>query len=270
MRESAKAIKLANDLRKDLELDERFLDLPPLLNDMGIDLRCESLPSGIEGLTRDNQIIVDPAHSERRRRFTVAHEVGHHLLGHGRVSCSSGKIHGRVADPREEQANTFAASLLMPARLFRKDAKKAHPRFLEIDQLADDYGVSLTAASIRYVNFSPDLCALVGVRPPENSWFLKSWDRGWFLALPPSKETLVHSHLNGDAELQGAEISARAWFENYAWERETEIREEVVQTTDTSWLVLLSEIPDFDEDPNLEDREALAELERRRRSFRRY
>jgi len=269
VRESAKAIKLANDLRKDLELEERFLDLPPLLEDMGLDLRCEPLPAGIEGLTRDSQIVIAPDHPERRRRFTVAHEVGHHLLGHGRVSCSGGSIHGRVADPKEEEANTFAASLLMPAKLFRKDAARVHPRFCEIDQLADDYGVSLTAASIRYVKFTRDLCALIGARPPESPWLIKSWSRGWYLALPPGEETLVHSCQSGDAEARSAEISARAWFENYPWERETTIREEVVQTTDSCWLALLSEIPDYDDDPDRDEREALAELDRRRRSFRR-
>ena len=52
----------------------------------------------------------------RRIRFTIAHEIGHILLGH----LSQGETLHRntendVSDTREQQANVFARDILMPA-----------------------------------------------------------------------------------------------------------------------------------------------------------
>ncbi len=69
-----------------------------------------------------------------RRRFTIGHELGHWLL-HQRDQVSLFCRHGAVEapeergaeaegraplDPIEEEANHFAAALLMPARLIRR------------------------------------------------------------------------------------------------------------------------------------------------------
>lgn len=65
-----------------------------------------------------------------RRRFTIGHELGHwcmHRAGDGAVFCRSTSIEAEAAaipdrpppPPFEEEANVFAASLLMPARLVR-------------------------------------------------------------------------------------------------------------------------------------------------------
>ena len=64
-----------------------------------------------------------------RRRFTIGHELGHwcmHRTGDGSVFCRSTSIEPeltaveRPALPAyEEEANAFAAALLMPARLVR-------------------------------------------------------------------------------------------------------------------------------------------------------
>jgi hypothetical protein len=64
-----------------------------------------------------------------RRRFTIAHELGHWQLhrhgGHG-VYCRSSAVDSDDADDStslagpEEEANAFAAALLMPAALIRE------------------------------------------------------------------------------------------------------------------------------------------------------
>lgn len=65
---------------------------------------------GAEGVTLrwDGQYIVlyrETVESERRRAFTLAHEVGHILLGHA----------GEAPAVEEREANAFAAALLCPA-----------------------------------------------------------------------------------------------------------------------------------------------------------
>jgi Zn-dependent peptidase ImmA (M78 family) len=57
---------------------------------------------------------------QHRQRFTVAHEIGHLLLGHTSGSfildLNSGK-------PEEIEANQFAAELLMPLAMLENDIK---------------------------------------------------------------------------------------------------------------------------------------------------
>ena len=66
--------------------------------------------AGTDGLTvrRGGQYIIlynDLVENERRRTFTLAHEVGHILLSHA----------GEHPEVEEREANAFAASLLCPA-----------------------------------------------------------------------------------------------------------------------------------------------------------
>jgi hypothetical protein len=63
-----------------------------------------------------------------RRRFTIAHELGHwrlHRDSERGVFCRSGSIEPEAAQtrvplpPAEDEANAFAAAVLMPARLIQ-------------------------------------------------------------------------------------------------------------------------------------------------------
>lgn len=49
-----------------------------------------------------------------RQRFTLAHEVGHHVLGHAAVLDGQKQVGRDTSDPLEQQANYFASDLLAP------------------------------------------------------------------------------------------------------------------------------------------------------------
>src|SRR4051794_13107126 len=79
---------------------------------------------------------VEAQRSAGRRRFTIAHELGHWHLhchdvdAHARF-CRSDEVGGspeeaRVAQAIEREANRFAAALLMPADLVRDEATKVN------------------------------------------------------------------------------------------------------------------------------------------------
>jgi Zn-dependent peptidase ImmA (M78 family) len=76
----------------------------------------------------------NPSMAWVRRRFTIAHEIGHLLLGH---TCTDPDLDN---DP-EAEANQFAAELLMPLAILKVDYK--HERNLE--KLAAKYIVSKEA-----------------------------------------------------------------------------------------------------------------------------
>ena len=82
-----------------------------------------------------------------RVRFTIAHELGHCLLGH----LTDGKITNRInneadiyTDPHEVQANVFARDLLMPATVLHSlNVQSA-------EDIMDICNVSKQSAEIRY------------------------------------------------------------------------------------------------------------------------
>ena len=80
----------------------------------------ERAPLGdLEGRMRKNSgqwtIEVNSGRHVHAQRFTIAHELGHHVMGHD--SCGS-------ADLQERQADVFAAELLIPLAFLRNELKK--------------------------------------------------------------------------------------------------------------------------------------------------
>jgi IrrE N-terminal-like domain len=87
-----------------------------------------------------------------RRRFTVAHEVGHHLLHSdgAAVLCRPSDVETAQGDVRvrEREANRFAAELLMPEAMVREAADRDGS---EPIALSAAFGVSDVAMGFRLV-----------------------------------------------------------------------------------------------------------------------
>lgn len=90
-----------------------------------------------------------------RRRFTIAHELGHWRLHRDTqrgVFCRSGSIQLEVPQPRatiplaEDEANVFAAALLMPARLVQEQYGRCERDFFK---LCETFGASGAAMGRR-------------------------------------------------------------------------------------------------------------------------
>lgn len=120
-----------------------------------------SLPSNVAG-----HVIVDPDNPkqctitlsnnlpENRRRFTVAHELGHYLkhnnwkaeeFTHDGVVGVSQFYRGVEEGGEEREANEFAAQLLMPAQM----VLEAHRAQISLGEMAERFGVSKLAMKIR-------------------------------------------------------------------------------------------------------------------------
>jgi transcriptional regulator with XRE-family HTH domain len=112
------------------------------------------LPDSLSGLVFEVDggavIGVNQGHHEHRRRFSVAHELGHWLLvHHDRFHIDIEAGHAPTYDWMSERAaNEFAAEALMPAQLvldaFRGNANA--------NALADRFNVSELAMGYRLVN----------------------------------------------------------------------------------------------------------------------
>jgi len=87
-----------------------------------------------------------------RKRFTIAHELGHFVLGHERAPRDYPDSFGsRVGSPIEVQANQFAAELLMPVEAVRYLVSIGTD---SIDELASIFDVSKVAMGHRLNNLN--------------------------------------------------------------------------------------------------------------------
>jgi Zn-dependent peptidase ImmA (M78 family) len=113
-----------------------------------------------------------------RRRFIVAHEIGHcviHKAG-SVTTCSEGDLFRYEEGNREAEANWFAAELLMPGKLFRPLCNVPRPTFDAIGEIARKCGTTLTAAMIRFVHLGPERCAFVWSEDNKVKWSVQSPD----------------------------------------------------------------------------------------------
>ena len=138
-------------------------------------VRGDNLPGFDGALYRAPQgksgwgIIYNSAVTSRGRiNFTLAHEFGHYLLHRADypkgIRCGEDDVfrwdsaHGQI----EQQANLFAATLLMPLDDFRRkiDAR-ARIDVEVISHCADRYRVSLIAAALRWLGYTEKRAVLV-------------------------------------------------------------------------------------------------------------
>lgn len=102
---------------------------------------CGSLLRSSEG----NFIFINENHSYTRRRFSLAHEIGHYCLGHESDVSKLNDYNRR----EEIHANRFATSLLMPDELFYY----IHKENFSIKAMAQWLRVSMIAVAIRCQEF---------------------------------------------------------------------------------------------------------------------
>lgn len=120
-----------------------------------------------------------------RRRFGIAHEMGHLLLHREQASLSvcaeQGIILFQAQDYKELEANCFAAVLLMPATMYQPRCNNSRPSLDLARDLAAEFQVTLTAAAMRYIEYCPHRCCLVVSTDGRVRYHRSTTDFGYFL-----------------------------------------------------------------------------------------
>ena len=106
--------------------------------------------------------------SEAARRFSIAHELGHHVLDHfgdkPHAVCTDTtpkvKRHPNKRD-FETEAQVFAANTLMPRSMVAKRCETAQPSLAIAQSIVADFKTSLPASTIRLVELTLESCAAV-------------------------------------------------------------------------------------------------------------
>jgi len=128
------------------------LDVKTLAEKTGIEVAYEPLNDNISGSLRlvngKWKITVNKYHHPRRRRYTIAHELGHYFLHRHQEKFFEDHVFFRGAgrSTQEWEANAFASEILMPEEEFKR---LVHDGIDDIDKLARNFGVSTLALRIR-------------------------------------------------------------------------------------------------------------------------
>jgi Zn-dependent peptidase ImmA (M78 family) len=190
----------------------------------GADARLIYTPGVLPGIIRVNATLPHVG----RRRFAIAHEIGHMELKHNPGSpteCGEKQfvLWYKSQNDQEVEANLFAAELLMPEVMFRKKLEKTIPSLELIETLADEFRTTLTATAIRYIDLCEEQCAIVFSTAGKVVWSRRSQDfHRW---ITPGRKLSSYSVAadffeRGNLSESMETVRRDAWVEN-ASERET-------------------------------------------------
>lgn len=163
-----------------------LIDPIAIADDLGISMSFNDYGEAFDGLLeargRRFHIYCNLRRVEKpdsqRARFTLGHELGHYFIDEHRNALLSGRAppHPSVCEfqsknPVEMEADTFAASLLMPWSRFRSGVQTAKPGLQGVLDLSASYRTSVTATTLRYVAADPFACAMIKWTPDGHySW----------------------------------------------------------------------------------------------------
>ena len=139
------------------EITTSPLDVYRIAQELGISVKDKKFEnekedlSGVlykESKTGKWMILLNVSHHPNRKRYTIAHELGHWCLHKHQRSLFEDKIffRGGESTKPEWQANDFASEILIPERDFRE---KISSGITEVEKLARDFQVSTIALRIR-------------------------------------------------------------------------------------------------------------------------
>jgi len=155
---------------------------------------------------------------QARKRFSVAHEIGHFVLDHGhslcRVCTEDNMLDWNQHPSQETEANFFAGELLLPKKLFKDRCDVREVNFSPVRKLAEEFNTSLTATAIRFVRFCPEMCVLVFSKDSKIQWFYKSEEWWPFIrkGQPIDNGTFAYDFFHGrEMPDEPQEVDASAW-----------------------------------------------------------
>lgn len=224
------------------------IDVELIANHLGILVKRRSLRHEEGRLLRagSHGVIVVAEHAFRtsKWRFVVAHELGH-FIRHPDADnfgvCTDGNLADYVGSGRETEANDFAAELLMPESLFKKQCDRNRPSLHDVSELAKAFSTSLTSTALRFVYFAPEPCAVVHSTNGVIDWC--DWSQDFRLGIKKGSNLTTRTYAGDlfagsrvDDRLQ--QVDADAWSGN-PWASDFDLYEHSCRVGQDSVLTFL-------------------------------
>ncbi len=165
--------KKANEILRLCKIFSPPVPVKAIITKLGLSVLSYDLSDDISGIlvieNGKGSIGFNPQNSKTRQRFTLAHELGHYLFHYQSksevfidrdflVKFRSEKIYTALEIKQEQDANMFAAALLMPREMLQAEfAKNDYNDFTEIEfitAIAKVFDVSIQAMTYRIANAS--------------------------------------------------------------------------------------------------------------------
>lgn len=163
----AEASMQAQRLHARLRTDHsRPINIFGVVQELGIWLSSRPLGAGLFGFyLREGDaagIVVNAGHPEYLQRYTCAHELGHHMLGHRSHLDGRDDIIGDAPADRHDEhaAQMFAGNFLMPIQAVNRVQRRlgisrdSAPTAAQVYALSRELDVSFSAAAWQLVNLS--------------------------------------------------------------------------------------------------------------------
>lgn len=169
-----------------------------------------------------------------RRRFAIAHELGHwerHCTISDMYLCTTSDIHAYRGSDAELEANAFAAELLMPRDLLGLYLKK-NVCIDTAKQISEDFQTTLTASALRMVEESPEDSYVVFSHKGHVTWWRrKEHGSGFWIqakqAISPEAKAWGCVSRPDDPDPMEV-VPAEAWFPSDSEARDCEVWEQSV------------------------------------------
>ena len=163
-----------------------------------------------------------------RRRFTIAHEIGHYILhGDQQTPCSPRVIENwKEGQPRpEREADTFASELLLPTNDVTQYVNKRWPSMEVIADVADHFGASLMAAGRKFCDVASQSCVIVWSNQHLIRWFHGSPTFAHFVEVGKQIDfdsVAYRAYEGKPLPVEMEEVPAEAWIKS-SWLKENAV-----------------------------------------------
>ena len=183
--------------------------------------------------------------SESRRRFTLAHELGHlivhHVIGEGRSEASDGALSCRdgTIEDREEEGlcDILAAEILMPGIQFRRVMEEQGVNAQKIPDLARRFGVSVRAACRRVTGFLPYKIGIAMWAKESNGSVVPRWYEGKLG--PKTLEYTIEPGSTGFACFSNCSIRGWYWIRLFGQMDKYYVDVSPLGNSQTMWLMVV-------------------------------
>lgn len=218
----------ANRIIKSLDAIEFPVDVEKIAKQLNIQEITETdtdkfegmlvaLPDKSAGFINISENIREPT----RKRFTIAHELGHYVIPthESSYNCNKDDTNNYYdkKHPQEIEANHFAAELLMPRKYFLKEIERKEPSYDLIQNLTDKFESSLTSTLIRYKELTTENVAVVLSENSKIKWALRSDNFKYFIKskvdLSPDSYA-VEFFVRNDLSKKFEDVDPNVWFDD--------------------------------------------------------
>lgn len=230
--------------------DPREIDLEAIAYSQGAFVkyrpmdRCEAT---IVGNDKHAIIAVNSGSIHTRKRFSVAHEIGHwHLHRNKLLLCTAkdiGGFTGNALDP-ERQADDFASDLILPGYLFEPLVRRVRALTVQaLDELANTFDASRTATLLKAVkaNRFPVVMVRDGLDGRRWFWASRLVSPRWRVRDSLDPDSFAHEVLHAGEAESGIprKVGADAWFEFRGCQDE-EVKEQSFRATASEVMTIVT------------------------------